>query len=307
LALATSRVLRGLTVAVLVGCVLLLSISGAAIYFGATRAMEEVEQERQQAVEEVAANFRPDVVDRSTVESFQAVLYTPGSHGPAAASVAAFTLAGPDSSTARSTDQDVRHIAFDAEDERCFALTRHGFGTVTPSSGRFTKIEVDPSLAEFSWPKGIAYDSARGRVVIMTSHVYTRFFSYEPRTSDWQELPVELRDMPLVALAYAQEDDTLYALERRSRALALETIHRFNAQGAAVGTVTLQPPIPVTEGHDERYQLACSSGRIVLLLPPYEDKTQPEVAAIGRVGGVRIFVVEPESGRVLAAPTLDTP
>jgi hypothetical protein len=302
LALARSKALRVLTITVLAGVFLLIAISGTAIVFGARRSIVVMEEERQEQVAEIAASFRPETIDPEAVGSFHAVLHTPGVYGPQAASVASFTLAGQDRATARDTDKDVRHIAFDTVNERYFALTGHDFGTITPSSGRFTKIEVDPSLDDFSWPKGIAIDAERGRVVIMTSHVYTRFFTYDTQTSDWQQLPAELRDVPLVALAYAREDDALYALEVPARALALETIHRFNAQGAAVGTIALWPPIPTSEHADERYQLVSTGGWLLLLAPPYDAGGQAAVSSIGLVDGMRIFAIDPETGRVMVAP-----
>ena len=100
----------------------------------------------------------------------------------------------------------------DPQQERTFALTAHEFGTITPSSGRFARIEVDPSLGGFSWPKGLAYDPAQDSVLLMTSHVYTRFYRYDPRTSDWRRLPSELRGPSLRGLTYLPAAEAFFSV-----------------------------------------------------------------------------------------------
>lgn len=104
------------------------------------------------------SRFQPATIPTDTVGTFHAVYFTYGDFGPATAALARFTLAVPDYRTARDVDRAIRHVAYDGENGRYFALTAHEFGTIAPSTGRFTKVEVDPSLGDFSWPKGIAFD-----------------------------------------------------------------------------------------------------------------------------------------------------
>ena len=186
-------------------------------------------------------------------------------------------------------------MAYDDENERYFALTSHAFGTITPSSGRFTEVQVDPSLGEFSWPKGIAFDRARRQVYVMTSHVYTRFYRFDPRTSDWKSLPSEIRDLSLVALTHSPTEDCLYGLQYRYGDTALNLIHRFNETGAILGAISLQPAIPVPGGLGSSLQLHESGGRLVLVLPPLD---------LDHPAGNRVFVVDPATGEVLR-PAVD--
>jgi hypothetical protein len=186
-------------------------------------------------------------------------------------------------------------------------LTSHDFGTITPSTGRFTKVEVDSSLGGFSWPKGIAIDTKTQHVIIMTSHVHNRFYTFDPRTSGWRRLPSEIRDLPLVGLTYLPADDCLYALERRAGQSALEKIHRFNVSGASLGSVELDPATPLGRTAPGSFQLHGISDKLVVLLPPFadEDDGAPNLDS----GSNRILVVDPVSGAVaepLAARTEGT-
>jgi hypothetical protein len=133
----------------------------------------------------------------------------------------------------------------------------------------------------------------------MTSHVYTRFYRFDPRTSDWQTLPTEVRDLSLAALAYSATEDCLYGLEHRYGDSALTRIHRFNDAGANLGSIVLEPAIPVPDGPESVYQLHESGGKLVLVLPPLDidrgNRDQGETAP----AGTRVLVVDPATGQVL--------
>jgi hypothetical protein len=283
--LASSRALRIFTVVAVSILALVLVPSVASLLAGAgihSRQHRELEQRERQ---EVAAKFRPGTIAADTPLEFRAVHFTFGDFGPATAALARFTLAGPVPADARDTDATVRHVACDEANARCFALTAHEFGTITPSSGRFARIDVDPSLGGFSWPTGIAFDRDAHDVFVMTSHVSTEFYRFDPDTADWQHLPADVRDLPLVGLALLPEDGCLYAVELRSGRPSIERIHRFNTAGASLGPIALHPPIPVPERSEPVVQLSASGGKLVLVLEP---------ATSG------ILVVDPQSGEVLA-------
>jgi hypothetical protein len=259
-------------------------------------------QAEKEAVEmqELIDNFNRSVATTDELEPFIAVHFAHGSLAPRAATLARFTLQGPEYATARDIDNKIRHVAHESSNDRYFALTQHDFGTITPSSGRFASVEVDPSLDSFGWPTGLALDTTENKVVVMTSHVATRFYRYDPQSSDWEQLPAEIRDLPLVGLVFSPDENCLYALEHRHRAPALRTIHRFNTHGANLGQLELKPPIPITRETAGIYQLHYSTGKLVLLVPPFEaNSAQPGAEA---TTGNRIFVVDPASGEVSVPP-----
>jgi hypothetical protein len=249
--------------------------------------------------EQVAAAFDPALLPADALQPFVALRFEHGRAGPRASTLARFTLRGAEPEGALDVDTRVRHVAHDAANDRFFAITARNFGTITPSSGRFTEVQVDPSLGDFSWPRGIAFDSRERAVVIMTSHVYTNFYRFDPRTSDWSRLPAEIRGLSLVALAYAEEPGCLFALERGHRDAALHTLHRFNDLGASLGTLRLDPPIPVSRDQVEYFQLQYSSGKLVLIVPSFPPDAEDTGATAPRAED-RVFVVDPANGRVHA-------
>jgi len=300
---STSRVLRVFTVVAVVGFGVILVPSMISLFTGAGMAGKAQAERSRLEQEELIAQFQPGIISTDAIDPFHAVHFMYDQNRPRSASLARFTLAGPDLGMARDIDKNVRHVAFDAENERYFALTSHAFGTITPSSGRFTEVQVDPSLGDFGWPKGIAFDRARRQVYVMTSHVYTRFYRFDPRTSDWQSLPTEIRDISLVALAHSATEDCLYGLEHRYGDTALSRIYRFNDTGANVGAIALTPAIPVPDGLETAFQLHESGGQLVLVLPPLDlGRGSPDVGE-PPPGKNRVFVVDPTTGEVLQPDT----
>jgi len=259
-------------------------ITGTAIHGRAQAERERVE------LEALIEQFQPAALDDPTLAPFVALQFTRTEGRPNAATLAHFTTEGPSGDSARAVDTRVRHVAHDIEHDRYFALTDHDFGTITPSSGQFTAVEVDPTVGDFHWPKGLAFDSRRGQVVVMTSHVTTQLFAFDARTSDWRRLPSMLDNLPLVGLAYSADDDCLYAVEHRSSDPAIRRIHRFNAEGASLGAVDLDPPVPMGSSDRDDLQLEYTSGRLVVLLPPDDRES---------LGGHRMLFVDPLDGRVL--------
>jgi hypothetical protein len=287
---SASRALRIFTLVAVLSFGVIVVPSLISLFTGAGLAGKAQADRSRLEQEELISQFEPGSISIDAVAPFHAVHFMYDERRPRSATLAQFTLAGPDLEMARDVDNDVRHVAYDDENERYFARTSHSFGTITPSSGRFTEVQVDPSLGEFSWPKGIAYDRARRHVYVMTSHVYTRFYRFDPRTSDWQSLPTEIRDLSLAALAHSPTEDCLFGLEYRYGDTALSRIHRFNDTGANLGAISLEPAIPVPDGLESAFQLHESGGKLVLVLPPLD---------LGRPTENRVFVVDPATGEVL--------
>lgn len=282
--------MAALTVASLGSCVSAMSTS-------ARRAAQQEEQEKLEARRKAAA-FSPRRVPVDAVEPFHAILFAGAGAGAGrldtGTALAEFTLGGPIASTARDVRGGIRHVAHDAARGRTFAITKHEFGALSPSTGEFIEIAVDPTF-EFSWPKGLAWDDLRQTAVVMTSHVHTRMFRYDPATSAWSRMPMELRDVPVVGLAHVAAQDLFYAFDAGGGARELDRLQRFNARGSSLGPLVLTPPVPLAEAGDvERAQLHASSGSLVLMLPPgpTDAEGSPD----------RLFLVDPGSGVVSAAP-----
>lgn len=290
-----SRALRRFTIISLLGLVILIIFSTASLIGGAS-IHSGAERERRVAEEEkVIANFTPDSIDAATVQPFKAIHFVFDGRSPSSASVADFTIAGPLVESALNIDDRIRHLVHDQKNDRYYGLTQHEFGVVSPTSRTFKEIAVDPSLEQdFSWPKGLAMDPGTGEIIVLTSHVDTDFFLYNPAKRVWRKIPTGLRGRSFVALTYSPDDRSLYALESTDGP-AISSLRRFNRAGADLGTLSINPPIPFIGGRDEYLQIAFSSGKIVLVVPP-DDGVPPAAARKSR-----IFVIDPREGRVSTA------
>lgn len=222
------------------------------------------EQERSAALEKQIDEYVVQTIDIDAVSPFAALHYTTPTASQA--SLAAFNLLGPIASSAQSVESGVRQVAYDNRDKRFFSVKDHAFGSISSKTGRFSEIAVDSSIERLSWPKGVAYDSGSHQVVILTSHVFTRFYHYDPRKSEWALLPAEHRDFPVEALTYASDDETLYTIDASSDD-QIERLHRFNRNGAHVGTIQLEVPIVLPKNVAVPSQLHYSSGHLMLIPP----------------------------------------
>ncbi len=294
---ADSRSLRRFTIGVIVVLFLMIVGGVGACTLGAfqhaQRSQAEAELEREEAAVRLA-EFSPAAIAPDALAPFPALLLV-GGEMRRSASVADFTLAGPVAASARDVSSRIRHVA--AAAGGLYALTDHDFGAVSPATGGLVEIGIDPRFEkEFSWPKGLAWDGASEKLVLMTSHIYTRFFTYDPRTAEWSLLPAERRGEQLIGLAWLREDGSLYALEVPGGGVReLETVQRFNTTGAHLGTLRLEPPIPLPPGLEKGFQLHASSGMLVLMIPPYEPGGEATAS------DARVYAIDPASGAVFAA------
>ncbi len=297
--IVSTLVMLGLVVVALGSCV-------SAIATHSKRVTAEAES-REAEMRRRAAAFVPAFAPADAVAPFHALLVSRTGRHSSTTALAEFTLAGPFASTARDVRGGVRHVAHDAVQGRTFALTQHDFGALSPRTGEFIEIAVDPSF-EFSWPKGLAWDAQAQRVVVMTSHVYTHFLTYDPNTSVWDKLPTAVRDLSLSGLAYLPGEELLYALVVGPRATEVGELQRFNRHGANLGRVGLVPAIPIADAeHASRAQLQASSGKLVLLIQSYDPTPPAGAAETGAAaiapGSDRIFLIDPQTGAVAAHGT----
>jgi hypothetical protein len=284
----STLVMIGLVVVSFSSCV-------SAIATHAKRSAARQELEQSEARRRAAA-FAPAFAPADAVAPFYALLVSRTSRHSATTALAEFTLAGPIARSARDVRGGVRHVAHDTENGRTFALTQHTFGALSPQTGEFITIAVDPSF-DFSWPKGLAWDADARKVIVMTSHVFTQFFRYDPATSAWEKLPTTIRDLPLSGLAWAPAEGMLYSLVVGGRETEIGELQRFNGTGANLGRVALSPPIPISAADDAgAAQLQHSSGKLVLMLPPLA----PPGTADDAFGPDRIFLIDPSTGAVSA-------
>ena len=288
-----SRRPRGLAIAgTILGTIgsMWILLATALVTIGAGEAAKIDEQAAARRAEQIA-NFHPAEISATVTEPFHALhLVDEGSRD---VQLAEWQLDGViEESVVNVAAAGVEQVAVDRATDQAFALARHDLGRLSLATGEFTEIDFPLEATGLSWPRGVAIDSTRRRAVVMTSHVFQRFYAYDLEAETWTQLPGDLRGSPLMGLAYSETDDSLYAVQAESGDNVLSTIRRFNGQGAPLDTVSLSPAIPLRESlsFDERVQLKYSSGRLVLILPPGLCSSTTEV-----------FAIDPGTGSVASA------
>ena len=297
--ITTTKALRVVTVAAFCGVFVLFAAGGMTLIAGAGVHAKVLNEQTRQERQELAAQFAPAGIPARNLAAFRGLHFTYSAYGPQTAALARFSGLGLDFASARDTDRKVLQVACDSAEARCWALSAQDFGTIDPSSGRFTKVPVDPSLTDFSWPRGIAFDSKDDKVYVMTCGVFTRFYRFDPRTRAWDVLPAEPRGLSVVGLTHSTSDGCLYAMEHETHDQAIRRLQRFNTSGASLGPIDLKPAIPIRKGTEDHFQIHASGDKLVLILPP--EIPFPQIAGAGVTGTAsanRTFVVDPRTGEV---------
>lgn len=248
---------------------------------------EALEKEKQ-----LVADFNPEIMDHGTIKPFKAVHTIKESR-----LIADYTMLGPDLKNAIDINK-IEKIVYDHKNDTYYALDEWGDLVKFNLANRdFEKIKIDPTLKDYCWPKGIAFDSDKKDIIIMTSHVFSNLFSYNINTHQWKKMTSGMRDVGLVALTYSASDQVFYALEKGSGTKSFSSIRVFNRNGAPIGNIKISPQIPINNIADERVpsvQMKFSSGKIILIISSSYLKREVLDKAY-------IFAIDPQSGKVSIA------
>lgn len=289
---SSAKALRVIVVIAALGLALLFA-SGIGRLIDKAKVYRDAKQkEIVQAREQLVADFNPEVIDPGAIEPFKAILKINESR-----SIADFTILGPDLKSALDVHQ-IEKLAYDRKNDSYYALDKYGdLGKINLTNKGFEKITPDAALKDYSWPKGIAFNSDDNEVIIMTSHVYSNLFSYNISTREWKKITAGMRDVGMVALTYSESDQVFYALEKAYDAPSLSSINVFNRHGAHVGSIKISPQIPInpfTDAPIPDIQMNVSSGKIILIVA--SSYLRPEILAKSN-----IFAIDPQSGKVSIA------
>jgi len=247
--------------------------------------------------------FKPDdLPHEKNPEPFMAILCrNHGVTGPGSSSLATFSWNGADLGSASPLGGEIRQVDQEIHGDIHHGITSHDLMKMEPASGKFTRVEVDPALRkEFSWPTGIAWDKSQKKFLIMPSHVYAKFFTYDPAASTWARLGVEIRGPFLVGLTRLPSDGLFYSVEYGTMSQTksfVRALHRFNRSGADLGALTLVPPIPMSEYANPVIQIKHSGPWLVLILAPMALES-PVGSNTQVERDPRLFAVDPKSGKV---------
>lgn len=219
---------------------------------------------------------------------------------PAKLEWAAFTPSGPIVSTRISLPTTLCHVVADPKDKAIFGLTLHDLVTIDASTNTCTKIAT-PGL---SWPAGLALDTRRRRLVVIGRR--GEFFTYHLERKEWSSLAVADRRQFMdqdglitpVALCYADEADTLYALGYANEK-GLTRIMSFSPDGKLAGQIRLERPIPAADHLRGRSQLIAAGKQMLVLGGPVPDPDTPKMSVTSRS-----YLIDAANGKILFSDVL---
>ena len=197
-----------------------------------------------------------------------------------AAAFGDFTLAGPKVDSLKPLPKGVTRLAVDPAGKKYYGLTGHAVVEVDLEKQTATKLDLGLDVPELSWPCGIAFDTKRQRLIVVSLGGVGYMYAYSPKTGKWSVI-ADMNNLDLAALAYDPEEDALYGLEQtrgEDGEGGLPMLYQFNAEGALIKEFEFGAPMfPGILGRGPTGvtpQLAAVDGRLVVLASPTVDDSE---------------------------------
>jgi hypothetical protein len=198
----------------------------------------------------------------------------------------AYTLAGPNDG-GRLLLGDDRAVADNRG--KYYAIGDSGLMQIDPATGAVRAIPSDPNLPEMSIITGIAYDSLRDRVLLVTLGGEGFLYAYSPSEERWSVLS-SMRNVDIASLVYHAAGDALYGIGVRYPDYGNMTLYRLNADGTRAGEIELALyPWGVDMSSAE---LVSEGEHLVLLVRPsyVSDPFRTQ-------GDSRMYLIDPRNGQ----------
>ncbi len=267
------------------------------LFITAALSLQTAEQMREPAAGggdptvDVTAMPELPTIDPSGVGTFVAARPAEGAR---AYQVGVFDLRGPDESTLRPVDTACDWVALDTRRQQHYCASWRGVTVVDLERELTTRLPDDDD--NFAHLAGIVYDEPRDRVLVTANTGAGGFvFAYSPSEGRWREL-FELNTHAR-ALAASAEADELYVIPKDASFSRLSSVHRYNLEGASLGEILLDPPLPLGErgpgSGDGEIQLVWSGDWLVVVLTEKPERGQSILP-------VEMFAIEQASGKVYA-------
>ena len=191
-----------------------------------------------------------------------------------------YTLAGPDDG-GDLLPGNRRAVADSAG--KYYVIADDGLQQIDPASGSVRHIPMDTALPEVSWPMGIAYDSRRDRVLLVTLGGEGFLYGYSPARDTWS-LISSMNNVDLASLVYHPVEDVLYGMGVHHPDYGGMTLYRLNPDGSGPRSMPL--PLYPWGVHMGSSELVSVGGYLVLLLKPsfFSDSE----------GESRMYLIDPQ-------------
>src|SRR5688572_19207655 len=129
----------------------------------------------------------------------------------------------------------------DASERYYYGTENHQIWKADSQTGTAQQMILPATVPELSWPMGLAFDSQRNRVLLVSLGGEGYLYAYSPPSNHWSVVR-SMANRDLDSLEYDPRADVLYSLSvdwSGGRPL----IYRLSPQGAIIGEIGL-PIIP---------------------------------------------------------------
>jgi hypothetical protein len=185
---------------------------------------------------EVAARQRATVLDKLADLRFEASYR--GDGGPADRRAgegmrATYTLRGPIAETIRRVPVDANGTFYDPTDETWYTWQQDAFSKKAPG-GAIEPIPFDSALPRLSWPRGIAFDSKRRRLLLNSFGGGGHLYAYDIAKETWSLLRTP--GLGIIAMSYSPELDVLYVYHAENG----DRVSTYTPHGVRIGHIKLE-------------------------------------------------------------------
>jgi len=209
---------------------------------------------------------------------------------------AEFTPRGPIVPTFDPIPGEVDRIVLDPRGPAYYGIRGSDVSRLDAQTGAWTPIVKDAGI-EVGHNSPIAFDTRRRRLLATKTTSDGRLYAYDVDRSAWSVLA---RPFPgAAALAYAEDEDVLYALESSMGERSRPSIYRYSPEGVPLGHISptdrhfMERASSIREFRGTRDQLACPEGHLAVLT--YGPGDEPNSAEM--IG--RIYVLSRTTGEVV--------
>lgn len=119
-----------------------------------------------------------------------------------------------------------------------FGAEQHHIWKVDMQAQTVQDLHIPSGLPELSWPMGVAYDSTRDRIAVVTLGGEGHLYGYDPIPEQWSLISsMENRDVD--SLVYHAADDSFYGVTVGFGDYSSPRLLHFSASGAFLGEMSL--------------------------------------------------------------------
>lgn len=222
-----------------------------------------------------------------------------------------FTPRGPIEGTEHELPDQALAVAIDPADSTMYVAAQSGVLRVDPKANRPTAMPVDQDLPRMTWPRAVAFDTKRRRLLVAT-YGTGYLYAYDVAQQKWSVL-ADLENVALTALAYSAAHDCLYGLSGRG---AGPMLIRYTADGEADQFIRIPQPIPHNRMMDPSQagaQLIGVGDQLLVLTSPVDMQMRMRAQMAARAGApappeprAKCFLIDPRTGGATYAGPIET-